>query len=233
MKITTILFDVGDTLHDLTNYTRFARRISIEKLIDQGVSISDVKKSEELFEKIIQNNTKPHADRFFLELSFFRELFKEMNIKVDSRLLNFALNTYRDILRFILTPSAVAIKTLSALKEKRYKLGVITDGSLKSTYEILLRLGITEFFNATIVSEEVGVEKPNPKIFEEALTRLKAKAFETMIVGDNLERDIMGGKKLGMVTVLIERYQTIKIGKKIKPDFRIRRLDELLEILAV
>lgn len=231
-KITTILFDVGDTLHDLTNYTRFARRILIEKLIDQGVSIDNAEKGEEIFERIIQKNMRPHADRFFLELDFFKKFFDEMNI--NSKLINSAINIYRDILRCLLTPSLVVTNTLSTLKERKYKLGAITDGSVKTTYEILLRLDLTKFFDAIIVSEEVGVEKPNPKIFEEALTRLKAKPFETMIVGDSLERDIIGGKKLGMVTVLIERYKPVKLGKvKIKPDYRIRRLDELLDILAV
>lgn len=233
MRITAILFDVGDTLHDLTSYTRIARKISIEKLVDQGVPIADVSKSQRLFEEIIRRHTKPHADRFFLEVDFFKKLFAEMDVKVDVRLLNFALVIYRDILRSLITPSAVVISTLSALKGKGYKLGLVTDGSLDSTYEILLRLGITEFFDVIVVSEDVGVEKPDPKIFQEALIRLNARPSETMIVGDSLERDIKGGKQLGIVTVLMQRYQLRKKREtKIEPDYRIQRFDELLEILA-
>lgn len=233
MKVTAILFDVGDTLHDLTNYTSIARKILIEKLVDQGVPIVDVNKSQKLFEEIIRRHAKPHTDRFFLEVDFFEKLFEEMDAKVDARLLNFALVIYRGILRSFITPSAVVISTLSTLKGKAYKLGVVTDGSIDSTYEILMRLGITEFFDVIVVSEEVGIEKPNPKIFQEALIRLNARPSETMIVGDSLERDIKGGKQLGMVTVLIQRYQLRKNREtKVEPDYRIQRFDELLEILA-
>ena len=50
-KISAILFDLGDTLFDLTSYTCFARRMTIEKLIDQNIPIKDVDEADRLFEE--------------------------------------------------------------------------------------------------------------------------------------------------------------------------------------
>lgn len=232
MKINTILFDVGDTLHSLNNYTGIARKVMIEQLIDQGVPINDVDKGQRIFERVVKRYAKPHADLYFLNADFFKKFFQEIDIKIDNTLLYFSIMTYRDTLHSLLTPSLVAITVLSTLKSMGYKLGVVTDGSKDSAYEILLRLGIINFFDAIVVSEEVGVEKPHPNIFKEALDRLNSKPSETMIVGDSLKRDIDGGKRLGMVTVLIKRYWSKKLRKtKVKPDYEIMQLDQLFELL--
>ncbi|MFQ6068839.1 MAG: HAD family hydrolase [Candidatus Bathyarchaeia archaeon] len=238
VKITTILCDVGDTLHNMKSYTSIAWKISIEKLVDQGVPIADVTRTLEnqrLFERIITECDEPHADRYFLEESFFQEFFKQIHVEVDFWQLNSALITYRDILRSLLKPSPVVISTLSVLKGKGYKMGVVTDGSRKSAHEILHRLGITQFFDAIVISEDVGVEKPDPKIFQKALIRLDSKPSQSIMVGDSIERDINGAKKLGMVTVLMQGYLPRKEEREheteIEPDYKIQRFDELLGIL--
>jgi putative hydrolase of the HAD superfamily len=234
MKITAILFDLGDTLFDLTSYTCFARTMTIEKLIDQGIPITNVNEAQRLFEKVIQKNAKAHADRLFLNDFFFSKFLEEIGIKDNPMVSKIAHIMYRDTISSFITPSSAIIQTLSSLKAKGYKRGVITDGSINTTYEILLRLAIKEFFDVIVVSEEVGVEKPNPKIFSEATAQLKTSSTETIMVGDNLERDILGGKQAGMTTVLMERHRPGGKEKlKIKPDFTIQRLNELVNILSV
>jgi len=232
MKITTLLFDVGDTLFNLTEYRSTALNIVIEKLVDQGILIGNVENSKSLFEELVTKISDLHSDRFFLTIDFFKELFEKMKLKVDVKLCHYAFLIYRDTLRFLLKPSTDINRLFFDLKEKGYKLGIITDGSLDSAYEILLRLGIVNFFDTIVVSEEVGVEKPDTKIFHEALRRLKSEPTETIMIGDNLERDIHGGKQLGMVTVLMQRYKLQEESEtSIKPDYKIRRLDELFKIL--
>lgn len=232
MKISAILFDLGDTLFDLTSYTRFARTMTIKKLIDQNVNITNVDEAERLFEEVIQKYAKPHADRLFLNDFFFSKFLEEMGIKTNQMVPKIAHIFYRDFISSMIMPSSTVIQTLSTLKAQGYKLGVITDGSIDTTYEILLRLAIKEFFDVIVVSEEVGVEKPDPKIFMEATMQLKTDPAEIMVIGDNLDRDILGGKQSGMVTVLMERNKPNENGKgKIRPDFTIQRLNELLSIV--
>jgi putative hydrolase of the HAD superfamily len=70
-------------------------------------------------------------------------------------------------------------------------------------YAGVKKLGINQFFNAILVSEEVGWRKPSRKIFEETLKRLDATAEETAYVGDSPLEDIKGAKAVGMKTVFI------------------------------
>ena len=119
------------------------------------------------------------------------------------------------------------------LKRRGYRLAIVSNGPVGSVHNVLSHHGLYDFFKVFAISGALGVEKPDPKIFQEALIRLNAKPSETMIVGDSLERDIKGGRQLDMVTVLMQRYQFRKRREiKIKPDYRIQRFDELLEILA-
>jgi putative hydrolase of the HAD superfamily len=64
-------------------------------------------------------------------------------------------------------------------------------------------LGINEFFNAVLVSEQAGWRKPHAKIFEEALGRLGVAAEETVYVGDSPMEDIKGAEAVGMRTVFV------------------------------
>jgi putative hydrolase of the HAD superfamily len=70
-------------------------------------------------------------------------------------------------------------------------------------YYELRKLDIAQFFNAILVSEEVGWRKPNRKIFEEALKRLRLSAAETVYVGDSPLEDIAGAKSVGMKTIFV------------------------------
>jgi len=232
METKAILFDLGDTLFDLTNYTCVARRIMLEKLIDQGTQISNPGQAEKIFKNVIEEHAKPHADRLFLNDFFLTKFFEELGIKTKTNFPRIALIIYRDIIKSLITPSPLVIQTLAALKARGYKLGIITDGSINTTYEILMRLAITTFFDTIVVSEEVGTEKPNSRIFKEAAERLNVKTTETMIVGDNLERDIKGGKKAGMTTVLMERHR-LSERSRIKPDFKIQIITEVLDLPPV
>jgi HAD superfamily hydrolase (TIGR01549 family) len=85
-----------------------------------------------------------------------------------------------------------------------YKLGLISNFTYAPViYAGLRKLGINKFFNAILVSEEVGWRKPNKKIFKETLRRLGVEAKETVYVGDSPLEDIKGAKEVGMKTIFV------------------------------
>jgi len=85
-----------------------------------------------------------------------------------------------------------------------YVMGLISNFTYAPViYHGLRKLNIARFFNAVLVSEEVGWRKPNRKIFEEALKRLRLSASETVYVGDSPLEDIAGAKSVGMKTIFI------------------------------
>ncbi len=91
-------------------------------------------------------------------------------------------------------------------------------------------LKFNDFFDETILSCDVALLKPNPKIFRLPLKKLKIKPAEAVMVGDSLRTDMTGAKRAGMKSILIDRKNRHK-GKKLSVDAVIHSLDELDEII--
>ncbi len=93
-----------------------------------------------------------------------------------------------------------------------YKLGLVSNFTYAPViYAVLRKLDINQFFNAILVSDEVGWRKPHARIFNEALRRLKVSAHETVYVGDSPLEDIKGAKATGMKTIFVpSQFYTLK-----------------------
>jgi putative hydrolase of the HAD superfamily len=94
----------------------------------------------------------------------------------------------------------------------------------------LRKLGIDRFFNAILISAEVGWRKPSGRIFEEALMRLNVMASETIYVGDSPLEDIKGAAVTGMRTVFVpSQFYPLEtlLETEQKPDLIVRNLCEL------
>ena len=98
-----------------------------------------------------------------------------------------------------------ALTTLGTLQEQGYKLGLITNGQTKAQNATLDAIGLRGFFEVVIVSETVGLRKPNPRIFASALDRLGATAAQAVYVGDNPQADVEGARGAGLSAVWFDR----------------------------
>ncbi|PKP26299.1 MAG: noncanonical pyrimidine nucleotidase, YjjG family [Bacteroidetes bacterium HGW-Bacteroidetes-2] len=92
------------------------------------------------------------------------------------------------------------VELLEYLKPK-YQLHIITNGFEEVQYKKMKNSKIDQFFNTITNSEMVGVKKPNPKIFHYALEKANTSAEKSVMIGDNLEADIIGAENVGMQTV--------------------------------
>ena len=90
-----------------------------------------------------------------------------------------------------------------ALRAKGYALAVVSNFD-RRLHAVLDDLRLSEFFEAIIISSEVGADKPDPRIFEHALRRLGVTAGETWHVGDDPKRD-WGAEALGLRVFRLER----------------------------
>jgi HAD superfamily hydrolase (TIGR01549 family) len=123
-----------------------------------------------------------------------------------------------------------ALDILQKLRGK-YKLGLVSNFAIpECCWKLLEKFGLRRFFDVAIVSGEINRRKPSAEIFEKALNALNAKASRTVFVGDMLDLDVMGPKKVGMKTVLIKR-RPIEENADVKPDRVITRLTELPDVL--
>jgi len=87
----------------------------------------------------------------------------------------------------------------------RCRLGIVTNNSTVEQMEKLRALDIASHFDAVVISEDVGVTKPDPEIFAIALQRLDASPHQAVFIGDNWANDIIGARAVGMAAVWLDR----------------------------
>lgn len=111
---------------------------------------------------------------------------------------------------------------------KKFKLHIITNGFKEVQFIKLKNSGIDKFFTHVITSEEVGVQKPDRRIFEFALQKTGAKAENSIMIGDDLKVDVDGAMKVGMDQVFFNVNSSTTIHNA---TFEIKSLEELNFIL--
>ena len=92
-------------------------------------------------------------------------------------------------------------ETLETLLKSGYRLGVLSNRD-NPCHDYLRELNLDQYFEMALVSGEVGVWKPDPRIFEHALERMKTAANRTVYVGDNYYADVVGAQRAGVMPVL-------------------------------
>jgi putative hydrolase of the HAD superfamily len=112
--------------------------------------------------------------------------------------------------------------------EGRYSMHIITNGFKEIQGIKMEGSGLAPFFMQNINSEDVGVRKPNPKIFQYALEKTGASVEESLMIGDDWEADILGARNFGMDQVFLQ-FNTQR--HNVKPTFTIQHLLELKKIL--
>ena len=138
-------------------------------------------------------------------------------------------------LRAELIPGAGEL--LRELKRRGYKLALVADGRPGTYSNVLRQHSMHELFDAFSISEEVGVEKPDARMFIAALNALgidKVDYDRTVMVGNRLDRDVGGANDLGMISVWINwsgRYALAPQHDVEVPDHTIHIPMELLEVM--
>jgi len=90
------------------------------------------------------------------------------------------------------------LQTLKTLRERRLKLGLITNGPTSWQERKITSMGIAPLFDTILISGSEGIEKPDPRIFARALERCSVPAVEAIFVGDHPDADIGGAKAAGL-----------------------------------
>lgn len=91
-----------------------------------------------------------------------------------------------------------ASETLAYLREKGYRLFILSNGFRNLQFRKMHSAGIEGFFDRVILSEDLGVLKPNPALFHFALSATQSALGDSLMIGDSWEADMVGAKKAGM-----------------------------------
>ena len=123
------------------------------------------------------------------------------------------------------------VPTLEALRGRQLRLGVVSNAAYlpRLMKGQLAALGLRGYFDGVTFSSEVGVRKPHPRIYSDALQQLGVDAAQTVFVGDRLREDIQGPQSLGMRAVLTREWR--QEDEPGSADAVIQRLGELPAVL--
>jgi len=120
------------------------------------------------------------------------------------------------------------IEILDYLKQKDYKMHLITNGFESVQFKKIKNSGIADYFIEVITSESSNSLKPHKDIFEYALKNANATVTDSIMIGDNESADIQGGINVGMDTIFVNHIQTTPT---IPATYTITHLKELETIL--
>jgi putative hydrolase of the HAD superfamily len=148
------------------------------------------------------------VDKKTLKFSRLNDAFKAMEIDISSRMVHKLSDDYITHLCTFNHLFAGAIDLLDYLTHK-YQLHIITNGFKEAQQAKLNQSNIDHYFLTVTNSEMVGVKKPNPKIFHHALHMANATIENSLMIGDNLEADVLGALNIGMDAICFNYHKEI------------------------
>jgi putative hydrolase of the HAD superfamily len=189
---TYFVFDLDDTLYFEVDYLKSAFK-SIASRIESGSYIqlydeifSIYKSGGDAFEYIIKNFPGQNYTKEYL-LNLYRSHFPQIDLKEG------------------------VLEMLVKIKAKNGKIGIITNGRSITQRNKLKALGLEPFPDITIISEEIGFEKPNEMVYKDFLKKKSISQF--YYFGDNLTNDFISPRKLGWCCIgIVNKNNITKIG---------------------
>lgn len=229
-----VLFDLDETLTDASAGLDAAHRAVSKRLHNylrqHGVEVNEtiLRSKLDAFDDKMNMETKYDRDEWWPELLAELRLKREMPRQITEELTQLYWTTYSSADN----PYADAEPTLSYLKQKGYKLGLVTDTDGKPGIKSkrLKHLDFIGLFDVVVISgEDTSKTKPSPEPFLLAASKLGLHPSECVVVGDKPFTDIKGGKAAGMRTIWIKRREW---GVEERADFTINSLAELARVLG-
>lgn len=227
MKYEIILFDADETLYDFKKSEREAFKNTMLKFninYDENYHLEIYKEINSALWKEFEQGL---VTQEVLKIERFKRLSKELKIRFDE---NEFANSYIENLAdasFLYDNSLELIETLN----KSFRLAIVTNGLTSVQNKRIRQSSIAKFFDAIVISEEILIAKPNPKIFEHTLKLINfSDKSKVLMIGDSLSSDIQGGINFGIDTCWYNPNKIIN-ETSIKPTYEISNFDELKLLL--
>ncbi|WP_225743275.1 YjjG family noncanonical pyrimidine nucleotidase [Marinilactibacillus sp. Marseille-P9653] len=224
-----MIFDLDDTILDFKK----GAQEGLEKILNQ-YPVPDVRFGEwlEVFNAVNRDVWREieagGSPKEWLDTRF-EKTYQKFNIKQDGVYLE---NTYRSFLdeNFHLIEGAEV--SLTHLKEQGYKLIAGTNGQSSTQRKRLKGTGLDRVFDEVIISDEIGVAKPDPRFFKELFDQnAEITPENTVMIGDSLHSDIQGAINAGMTSIW---FNPLKLDNQtnIKPDYEVHSYEALEHLLV-
>lgn len=201
-RLQGVLFDLDGTLYDYNLCHRealeYTAHVAEKKLgIDVNTFIELYKTSRAIVHKRLQGTAASHSRLlYFCELVFCST--GEPNLNIATLLERAYWGTFYRAMNIY--PGVLHL--LKMLRSKSVSLALVTDMTAAIQFKKLRILKLVHMFDVVVTSEEMGCEKPTPKIFKVCLEKMGIDAQFAIHVGDDYQRDIVGARAAGLKSVL-------------------------------
>lgn len=225
--IDTLLFDLDNTLLD---FDKAEANALTKALGEAGITVTD--EMRDRYNKINLAQWKlleqGRMTREEVKIRRFKLLFQEFDIKALPKEVARHYQIYLGQGHYFIEGAEEVLEELS----KKYRIYLVTNGTLSVQVGRLESSGIKKYLQGVFISEEIGYNKPSIEYFEKCFAQIPDfKKENTVIIGDSLSSDIQGGINAGIKTIWFHRPQDLTKNPQPKPDYEIKSLKSLMEML--
>lgn len=226
-----IFFDLDHTLWDFETNSRVA--------FEQMYGVCDLERilgvSQVLFHQTYMVHNQRHWDLYAqgqisqsdLRWKRMYETLKDFEFD-DIELAKTLGATYLEILPHGKSLFPRAKELLEYLRQKQYKLHIVSNGFEQTQYKKLFHSGIKAFFSNIITSEASNYIKPDKQIFEYAASKSEASLNQCIMIGDSPEADLKGAQNAGIPSIYVDH---LNVETAVPHTYRVKELSEIEGIL--
>jgi len=218
-NIKAIIFDAYGTLFDVNS----AAEKSKDKIGDKWEGFANYWRTTQLEYTWLRSLMNRHKDFWQVTED---SLEKSMKVfEIDTSMKNELLNLYK-----VLPPFPEVPKVLNKLKEKNYKLCILSNGTPTLLDELVKSNNLGNIFDDIFSIEEVRIYKPDSKVYDLPIKKYKIQKEEIAFLSANTW-DVSGGGNYGYSTIWVNRNNNIFDNLDYKPKEEVKNLNQLLDII--
>ena len=218
-NIKAIIFDAYGTLFDVISAAEKCKN----KIGNKWEAFANYWRTTQLEYTWLRSLMNRHKDFWQITEDSLDKSMKAFNIDVLMR--EELLNLYK-----VLSPFKEVPETLKTLKEKKFKLSILSNGTPSLLNELVKSNNLDSFFDDIFSIEEVGVYKPNAKVYDIPIKKYNIKKNEVVFLSANTW-DVSGGGNYGYEAIWVNRNNNIFDILDYKPKNQIQSLKGLLDII--
>ena len=218
-KIKAIIFDAYGTLFDVNSAAEKCK----EKLGDKWEGFANYWRTTQLEYTWLRSLMRRHKDFWQITED---SLDKSMNVyNIDNSIRSELLNLYK-----VLSPFTEVRDALNKLKQSNYKLAILSNGTPDLLNELVVSNGLKDIFDDIFSVEEVGIFKPDSKVYDLPINKYKIEKNEVLFLSANTW-DVSGAGNYGYNTAWVNRNNNIFDKLDFEPNQQISNLSELLDLI--
>ncbi len=229
--VRAVIFDLDDTITDFASAADAAFMSAFSAICEEhGVDVGELHaRYMELFEEYYTLHLEGHITLEEFRVYRFSRAFELVGLPVDDHFLDLTV----DFLFYYDHELETFPGACDVLKEldQRYPLGLITNGPTDPQWRKINKFNLSEIFEVILVSGQLGIAKPDPRIFDVALEGLRVAPEDAIMVGNSLQHDHQGAINAGIRFVWANHTDKPLPDGWPEPDYTVSSFGELRDLL--